>query len=273
MADSPFILDVGDAEFEAEVLARSHDLPVVVDFWAPWCGPCRALGPILERVADEFAGAFLLVKVNVDEAQQVAERFGVRSIPLVISFRDGEPAGQFVGAKPEGEIRRFVTSLVPSEAERLARAGDLAASRDPAAAETHYRNALALDTHCAAARLGLARLLAGRDEPDPALELLEGLIGTPAEEKEADRLAAALRTAAAAGADGPLLHRDGGDRVHGDGFDLHGNGQQRSHDPLLHLEPLLDGHGRVARLLHTPYRDHAEDAGIKEVRRYGTYAL
>jgi putative thioredoxin len=201
MADSPFILDVGDAEFEREVVARSRDLPVVVDFWAPWCGPCRQLGPLLERVAEEMAGAFLLVKINVDAAQQVAARFEVRSIPLVIGFRDGEPVAQFVGAKPEGEIRRFVARLVPSEAEQLARAGDLAAPGDPAAAETHYRDALELEPHCAAARLGLARLLAERDESDPALELLEALIGTAAQEREADRLAAALRTRAAAAAD------------------------------------------------------------------------
>lgn len=200
MSSSPYIIDVGDAEFERDVIARSHDLPVVVDFWAPWCGPCRQLGPVLERVAGEFAGAFLLVKINVDEAQAVASRYGVKSIPQVIGFRDGEPAAEFVGAKSEGEVRRFVSGLVPTEAQQRARAGDLEVRDDPDAAAVHYRAALELDVHCAGARLGLARLLAD-DDPDSALELLAGLIGTPAQEKEGDRLAASLRTRAASDAD------------------------------------------------------------------------
>lgn len=201
MTVASMTLDVGDADFEREVIARSHEIPVVVDFWAPWCGPCRALGPVLERVAEELAGHFLLVKINVDEAQQVASRFGVKSIPLVIGFRDGEAVSKFVGAKPEGEVRRFVVGLVPSKAEQLARAGDRIAAEDASAAETHYRAALDEDSHCAAARLGLARIQGERGELEPALELLEGLMGSSAQEKEADRLSATLRTGAAGEAD------------------------------------------------------------------------
>lgn len=201
MTAASTLLDIGDAEFESAVIARSHEIPVVVDFWAPWCGPCRALGPVLERVAEELNGSFLLVKVNVDEAQQVASRYAVKSIPLVIGFRDGEPVAQFVGAKPEGQVRRFVESLIPTQAEQLARAGDRAAAEDSAAAENHYRAALAEDPHCGGARLGLARIHGEQGELDAALALLNGLMGSPAQEKEADRLSATFRTRAAGEAD------------------------------------------------------------------------
>lgn len=119
-------MDVTTATFEAEVLEASKRLPVVVDFWAPWCGPCRTLGPIIEKVAEDYAGRIKLVKVNSDENHEIAAALNVRSIPNVIAFRDGQPVEQFVGALPEGQIRAFFEKLLPSEAEQaLVRAEQL----------------------------------------------------------------------------------------------------------------------------------------------------
>jgi putative thioredoxin len=116
-------MDVTTATFEREVLEASRSQPVVVDFWAPWCGPCRTLGPIIEKVAAEFAGRVKLVKMNSDENAEVAAALNIRSIPNVIAFRDGRAAAQFVGALPESQVRAFFDKLLPSPSEQaLARA-------------------------------------------------------------------------------------------------------------------------------------------------------
>src|SRR5687767_14109132 len=155
------VIDVGDADFERAVVARSRDVPVVVDFWAPWCAPCRALGPLLERLANEHQGAFVLARVNVDEAPATAEAFRVQSIPAVHALRDGAVVPGFVGAQPEPVVRQFLASILPNEADHAAKEAEALAGRgDAAGAEARFHDALAHDARHGRALLGLARLRA-----------------------------------------------------------------------------------------------------------------
>ncbi len=206
MEATDFTIDVGDDDFASQVLERSHRTPVVVDFWAPWCGPCRTLGPLLERLSAEHAGAFVLAKVNVDTSPVVAQRYAVRSIPAVIALRDGAIVAEFVGAQPEAAVRRFLAAVLPSEADNLAQAGAvLARAGDAVAAEAKVRAALALDARHARALLGLAHLLGARGDTAGALEALEKITGGEAELAEADKLAAQLRMHAAGASDDKAL--------------------------------------------------------------------
>jgi putative thioredoxin len=161
------VFNVGEADFESRVVERSRELPVVVDFWADWCGPCKALGPALEAAATARAGKVELAKLDVDENQALAARFGIRGIPAVKAFRDGSVASEFVGALPPPRVEAFFDALVPSEAEELVANGD----------EESLRRALDLDPGNSAARSELGRLLLQGGEPQAALELLEPAAG------------------------------------------------------------------------------------------------
>jgi putative thioredoxin len=151
--------------FEQDVLERSKTVPVLVDFWAPWCAPCRVLKPILEKLVVEFEGRFALAKVNTDENPEIATRYGVRGIPNVKAFVDGELVDEFTGALPESGVRGFLEGLVPSESEKLRRAAAAAlAQGDTPNAEAALREAIALDPANLDARVDFAALLLARDD-------------------------------------------------------------------------------------------------------------
>jgi putative thioredoxin len=159
--------DVTDATFETDVIQRSKTVPVVVDLWAPWCGPCRTLGPTIEKVVDDMDGRVALVKVNVDENPAISQAFRVQSIPAVYAMRDGQVVDGFIGAYPEPEVKRFVDNLLPTEEEdevsRLLAAGD----------EASLRQVLERDPGNEDAIVVLAQLLVDAGEGEQALELLE----------------------------------------------------------------------------------------------------
>jgi putative thioredoxin len=156
------IFDVSEAEFETRVIERSREVPVVVDFWAEWCGPCRQLGPALESAVRARGGEVELAKVDVDSNQMLAQAFGIQGIPAVKAFRDAKVANEFTGAVPPARIEQFLDTLVPSEADRLVAGGD----------EASLRAALAKDPHHAAAAVALGRLLIARGDGDEAEDVL-----------------------------------------------------------------------------------------------------
>ena len=157
------------ATFETDVIEASTLLPVLVDFWAPWCGPCKALGPLLEKLEHEYAGKWRLVKVNVDEDPQLAAHFQVRSIPHVVAFADGQPIDQFIGVLPEGQLRAFIDGLVPNGAETERRAALSALENGQRGdAFDHLKTALALDPGFDDARLDLIELLLDEERVDEA---------------------------------------------------------------------------------------------------------
>lgn len=166
-------VDVTSANFEAEVIEASKSMPVVVDFWAPWCAPCRVLKPVLEKLAAEYGGKFKLAKLNTEDNQDVATTYGVRSIPDVMAFRDGKPVSHFLGAVPESQVRAFIDKLIPTPSEiEQARALALREAGELEQAEQALRRAIDLDGANFLARLDLTGLLneLGRlDEAQAAL--------------------------------------------------------------------------------------------------------
>jgi len=192
MAKSAFVFDVSESEFDAKVLQKSKDTPVVVDFWAPWCGPCRMLAPVLEQLVNERKGAVLLAKVNTDEQQGLAMQYNIDSLPTVVAFRDGKPIIDFVGVLPESELQIFFDRLSPSAAEKQAYEAAKLEKSDPEKAEQLYREALKGDSRLESAQIGLARLLIQRDEDAEAAELLENVGAGGEHGAEAERLNALI---------------------------------------------------------------------------------
>ena len=195
---SPWIMDGTEQNFESEVLARSNELLVVVDFWAPWCAPCRELGPVLERLATENAGQFLLVKVDIDQQPGLAQAFGVRSIPHVFALRNGQLADQFMGALPEDQIREWLAQFQPSPAELLVLEARKLEQEDSAAAEAKYREALELVPQDDRIRIQLARLLLKQHRNADCRDILTQLEARGFLEPEAENIKAELDLRAAA---------------------------------------------------------------------------
>ena len=185
-------MDVSESTFQSAVLDRSHTVPVVVDFWAEWCAPCRQLGPVLERAADARAGKVELAKVDVDANPGLARTFGIQGIPAVKAFRDGKVAAEFVGAQPPAAVDQFLDSLLPSEADALVELGD----------EASLRRAHELEPARADAAVPLARLLKDRGDTDEALAVLARVPGSFAADGLAARIG--LESAARSSAQPPV---------------------------------------------------------------------
>lgn len=181
-------LDVTDATFQQDVIDRSTQVPVVVDLWADWCGPCKTLGPIIERVVDATQGKVVLAKVDVDKNPQIAQAFQVQSIPAVYALKDGKVVDGFIGAQPEQNVTAWVESLLPSEEESEVKS--LLAAGD----EASLRQALQLEPDNAEVITALAALLAGSDDGTAKQEALELLAKIP-ETAETRHIAAQARAA------------------------------------------------------------------------------
>ncbi len=189
---SPWIVDADEATFQQVAVERSREILVVVDFWAPWCQPCQMLGPILEKLALEYDGKFLLVKADTEKLPRITDGFGVQSIPAVYAMRDGQLLDFFGGLMPEAQIRAWIDRLLPSPAELLAAEARQLEANDPQAAEAKYAEAIRLDANLAAAKIGLAALVLRQGRMDECRAIVEELDERGYLEPEAEKLKSQL---------------------------------------------------------------------------------
>lgn len=185
---SQWVIEVQSETFQQTVVERSQDIPVVVDFWAPWCDPCRQLAPLLDKLVNEFAGRFVLAKVNVDDEGQIAAAFGVQSIPVVVALVDGKPVDHFQGVLPEDELRQWLEAILPSKAQQLIEEGLQLEADDLAAAEGKYRSAVELEPDNTTARIRLARAVLSLGCEQEAREIIGKLETRGYLEPEAEQI-------------------------------------------------------------------------------------
>jgi putative thioredoxin len=191
-ANNPSVIEVNEADFEEKVLKKSHETPVVVDFWAPWCAPCRALAPVLEKFVADHAGQVILAKVNTDENQNLAMEFGVSGIPHVVGIRKGKAVVQFTGLIHDSQLPEFFERLQPTQAEKETEAAAQIEKSNPADAEAKYRAALKDNPGQEDAIVGLARVLIEQNKDKDAADVLEQIGSHGDFGAQADKLRALL---------------------------------------------------------------------------------
>jgi putative thioredoxin len=241
MSDSPTIQDnVTEASFAERVLQASQHVPVVVDFWADWCAPCRMLMPMLARLADEYQGQFVLAKVNTDEQQALAARYGIRSLPTVKVFKNGEVVDEFMGVQPESAIRAILERHIERASDRLVdQAAEALEAGDEARARSLLEQAVDMDPANPRVKIGLARTLMQTGEPERAEIILDDLQGEAREQPEVKTLKAQLAFAriASEAPEREALER----RVTADPADLEARYHLSAHQVLAgEFEPALE---------------------------------
>lgn len=263
------VKDVSTATFMVDVVDASNDAPVVVDFWAPWCGPCRTLGPMLEKAVRETKGAVRMVKVNIDENPEIAQQMRIQSIPAVYAFKDGRPIDGFVGALPESQVKQFIKRLASAGAaqspiaEALAQAKAALAEGDLGTAGTFYRHILQHEPDNVDAIAGMARVLLADGKADKAQQLIDKLPADKASHPEVAAVKTAIELAAQAS-------RSGDARALERKLEADPNDHQARFDLAMQRFGRGDREGAVDLLLDIVKRDRAwnEDGARKQLVKF-----